>query len=278
MTKHNQVLVLLRGGVSPIARQYPSIRKIKTKQDRVSLEVVVESIRKHLIQTNPDYNFTFGIHSWDGDLSFRFLESYKPAFSQFEENERYRKKIAFLMLRSWMNAALNLDIRAISRIVRNPKAALAQDFSGISQAMSIQMVSRLALSSVEVSKFNWIIILRPDVVILSDIFLSRYDPGAITCNHHLDRCGDFRWIFSPEKLDFFANLTLGILRHRQVHFPHTWIRDYAHVTGRKYEQDSLVAGKDEEVLRKTASSGIAFTLLRPYGLKKEEYRRYDDAR
>lgn len=277
MTKPNQVLVLVRGGVSPVARQYPSIRKIKTKQERVSLEVVGESIRKHLVQTNPDYDFTFGIHSWDGDLSLRILEAFHPAFSQFEENERYRKNIASLMFRSWINAARNLDLRAISRIVRNPKAALAQDFSGISQALSIQMVSRLALSSVEVSKFDWIVILRPDVIILADIFLSGYNREAITCNHHLDRRGDFRWILSPEKLDFFANLTSGILRHRQVHFPHTWIRDYADATGHEYEQDLLVAGRDEEVLRKTASSGIAYSLLKTYKLKEEEYRRYDDA-
>lgn len=267
----------MRGGVSPVARQYPSIRPVRRKPEQVSIEVVADSIQRHLVLPNEGYEFTFGIQSWDPDLRERFEALYKPAFELYEENRRFRSKILGLVLRSWSNALFQRHMAGINRIRSSWRATLAQDYAGISQAIALSRVARLAISQTKTGDtYDIVVILRPDVILLKDIDLGSYDSTQITCNGYLDMCGDFRWILSFRNLSFFANLERSFWSEGRVHIPHSWIRDHARIQNISYSQDDIRAGIDEEVLRKTRMNGIEFRTLKRYGLALDEYEAYEE--
>lgn len=266
--------LVLRGGVSPIDRQYRSIRRQPLGIEKVSISAVRESLRRNLQECNPDWNFDFFLFSWDLDLEPEFKRLYDLKKYQFEANSKYRSAIWYLVMRNFINA-LVFDIAAFLRKVGNVKAALAQDFSGVSQSISIAKAVALVegeLSSGN-SDYDLVVLVRPDVILLEEVDLDNYDPMATTCNAYKDRQGDFRWVLGAQFLVHFRNLP-DHFRQRGVHQPHSWIRDYFDSKRLPYKMDLIRAGIGEEVLRKTRGNGIAFTELEKFGLLESEFTRY----
>lgn len=262
--------------MSPIDRQYRSIRKQPIGIEKVSISAVRESLRKNLQECNPGWDFEFFLFSWDTDLEPEFKRLYDLKKSQFETNSKYRTKIWYLVLRSWINALI-YDMAAFRKKVGNLKASLAQDFSGISQSISIAKAAKLVEDELTVGNagYDLVALIRPDVVLLEQVFLDSYDPRNVTCNSFKDRQGDFRWVFGAQYLVDFRSLP-GHFRQRGVHQPHTWIRDYFVSKGLPYEMDLIQAGVGEEVLRKTRGNGIAFAELEKFGLSESEFNRYPE--
>jgi hypothetical protein len=159
----------------------------------------------------------------------------------------------------------------------NLKASLAQDFSGISQSLSISKAVDLLKSqgSMNPTEYDLVILCRPDVILLEPLDLGNYSPEAITCNGYGDRQGDFRWVFGTKFMEYFIRLPAHF-KGRGIHQPHVWIRDYFDSNGLPYKMDEVKAGLGEEVLRKTRGNGIAFSDLEKYGLSHAEYIRYPD--
>lgn len=266
--------IVLRGGVSPIDRQYRSIRKQAAGTIKIDISAIRESIRLNIESQNADWDFTFFIFSWDKDLQASFENLYRPQAHQYIQNSDYRPRIWRLVIRNIANSLLYKPTLFIKK-ARNPIASLAQDFSGISQAFSISGGADLLASQCAAfgTEFDLVILARPDVVILEPIKLSDYRPDVVTCNAYKDRQGDFRWVFPPRFLGKFKDLP-EYFRDRGVHQPHTWIRDYFDSNGVAYEMDRVLAGQGEEVLRKTRGNGIPFSALEGFGLRESEYFAY----
>lgn len=266
--------LVLRGGVSPIDRQYRSIRKQPSGIEKVDISVVRESLFRNLQETNPSWDFDFYLFSWDSDLESKYGELFDFQAQQFEGNGRYRAQIWTLVLRNLVNALL-FNFPLFKKKMANLKATLAQDFSGISQSLSISKAMELLKSNdlVKQIQYDLVILCRPDVIVLEPIDLENYSPEVITCNGYKDRQGDFRWIFGTQFLEHFISLPTHF-KGRGIHQPHVWIRDYFDSKGLPYKMDKVQAGLGEEVLRKTRGNGIAFSDLEKYGLSKSEYSRY----
>lgn len=264
----------MRGGVSPIDRQYRSIRKQPKGIEKVNIAVVRDSLLRNLQETNPSWDFDFLLFSWDLDLKPKYEHLYELQAQQFENNSQYRLQIWSLVLRGLVNA-LFFNFPVFRKKVANLKATLAQDFSGISQSISISKAGELLRTHnlARDSDYDLVILCRPDVVLLEPIYLENYDPKSITCNAYKDRQGDFRWVFGSQFLQHFVALP-DHFKHRGIHQPHTWIRDYFDAKGLPYSMDGIRAGTGEEVLRKTRGNGISFAQLEKYGLSRTEYDRY----
>jgi hypothetical protein len=273
-TQRKTCALVIRGGVSPIDRQYRSIRKQPTGIEKVSISVVRQSLMRNLQDCNPDWDFDFFLFSWDSDLEPEFRRLYDLRKFQFESNAKFRARIWYLVFRNFLNA-LFFDQAAFGRKMFNIKASLAQDFSGISQSISIaKSVSLLdGEPTCGNSEYDLVVLIRPDVVLLEHIDLDAYSSMDITCNAYKNRQGDFRWVFGTQFLGHFQNLPLHF-RHRGVHQPHSWIRDYFDSKGVPYKMDSIRAGTGEEVLRKTRGNGIVFAELKKFGLSESEFNRY----
>lgn len=250
------------------------MRKQPVGIEKVNIAVVRESLRKNLQECNPDWDFEFFLFCWDLDLEPEFKRLYDLKKFEFESNDKYRAKIWYLVMRNLINA-FAFDLAAFRKKIKNIKASLAQDFSGISQSFSISKA--VALLDVEPSgdkpEYDLVVLVRPDVVLLEQVDLRSYEPGNITCNAYKDRQGDFRWVFGTKFLRHFQGLP-DHFRRRGVHQPHSWIRDYFDSMGLPYTMDLIRAGSGEEVLRKTRGNGIAFSELEEFGLSESEFNRY----
>lgn len=273
--RKTKVAVLVRGGVSPIDRAYQSIRRTPQEVGRVSIEACFSSIQKNLVSANPEADFDFIVHSWQVDMAKALDETFAPVKSKYVENSTFRKTIFLGVLKSRINALVKSPRFAV-RALRHPFRSLAQDVSGISQAISIREVCRLFTSFCEAQNrsYDLVVILRPDVVILGKVTLGDMMAGAVRCNNYGDRCGDFRWVLPPTLVPKFTDLFSSIFSLRRVHEPHLWIRDYFDHIGVHYYQDEIRAGQDEEVLRKTRGNGVSFSKLMPFGLTRKEYDSY----
>lgn len=268
-----RALILMRGGISPISRQYSSILP-RRNPERISFEVCAASLRKNLYEANPDFEFTKLAFTWDVFLKQRLEEVFDLDGAKARLNYLYYPHIllatALNMIRlkpwSWRGAQIQRQGLA---------GNLARDFSGISQAISISKIAKMGQKYIRESQisFDLFIIVRPDVVLLKPLTLDNIPDSAVLCNHYLDSQGDFRWMAHPKYLDVFARLFKAILLG-QIHKPHVWIRDYFKSLGIEYLSDSHKAGIDEEVLRKTKGSKISFSILEEYGLELDEYEKY----
>jgi hypothetical protein len=214
------------------------------------------------------------LFSWDLDLRSEFELLYPLQAERFESNTGYRFQIWRLVFCSILNAAIH-DFAMFRKKISNLRAALAQDFSGISQSISIAKAAEILSDHISASEHDYdlVVLVRPDVILLDTIDLENYAADRVTCNQYKDRQGDFRWVFGPRFLSHFASLPAHFKR-RGIRQPHTWIPDYFDSRGLPYFMDSVQAGSGEEVLRKSRGNGIPYWKLKTYGLSEAEYSKY----
>jgi hypothetical protein len=271
--RRKRALVLIRGGISPISRQYSSILP-RRNPERISFEVCAASLRKNLYEANPGFEFTKLAFTWDVFLKERLADAFDLNVVKARLNYLYYPHILVatalnqIRLKPWYWRGEQIQGQRL-------KGNIARDFSGISQAISISKIAKMGQKYIRESKisFDLFIIVRPDVVLLKPLPLENLPESAVICNDYLDSQGDFRWIAPPNYLHVFAGLFKSILLG-QIHKPHVWIRDYFKSLGIDYLSDSHKAGIDEEVLRKTKGSGIPFPKLQEYGLELDEFEKY----
>jgi hypothetical protein len=92
-----RVALCLRGGV---ARQKARIRRpnelddypydINDNHHYIKKEACYNSIKKHIIDSNPEYDFDVFIHCWELVLEKDMVELYKPKLYKFEDNLLWR--------------------------------------------------------------------------------------------------------------------------------------------------------------------------------------------
>lgn len=270
-----KIALVIRGGVSRESGRLLDPKSVSySESPYVNFEACRNSIFKNLIAANPSYDFDVFLQSWAPEIGQELDASFRPVASSHEENLKYSGQIRQLSLRSMANeiasGVLTRDFNFWPIRTR-----YAQTYAGISQALAIQKSLELMDGNSDSTQYDFVVLCRPDVLLLKEIHIYNYDPKFIYCNGYIDRMGDFRWIFSPEHRHWFTKLLVSI-DQGGYHGTHTWIRDFFDARGflKTYVSDDIQAGVDEEVLRKVKLSGIPFTKCREYGITEEQYSRY----
>jgi hypothetical protein len=150
------------------------------------------------------------------------------------------------------------------------------DFAGISQALAIKKGIELAIQSEDLNNpYDAFFIYRPDLVLFKDIHFINYRMDQITCNNFRGELGDFHFFVPRKYVEVFKNL-YDSPRLGNYHDVHQWIGRYVkELMGIPYGSDDIIAGRDQEVVRKIRHSSIAYDQISTYGMTPIEWDEYD---
>jgi len=243
----------------------------------VNFSACAKSVVRNLIEANPDYSFDVFIQSWVPDLAARLEVLYHPTATCHEDNGTYAGLLHALTLRSLLNEGIS-TIGQRNRGFWSLRERYKEAYAGLSSALALQKAVELLEQRSEAEDYDFIVLYRPDILLLERIDLNLYDKELVYCNKFSERLGDFRWIFAPKNRYCFKTLLDSIPRGN-FHRLHYWIRDYfdgefTHGSGAEYVSDEILAGRDEEVLRQVKLVGIAEERCKEYGVTAAEYARY----
>lgn len=235
-----RVAFCLRGGVSLQDTNYAG-RPINSCSSNkyVDYACVQRSIKKHIIDTNPQYAFDFFIHSWSTDLSEELTALYNPVSCKYERNSLYTEEI-------------------------DRKVANHCEFSQVSQALAIKKVIELkeVYESTTLISYDCVIIYRPDVLLWKDMDLCTYELDKIYVNAHINKGGDFHFVMSSVNSHYFKHI-YDFIDRAQTNLTHRFIRHFVEsILEKPYFMDAIVPGIDQEVIRKLDARGIE--LLKSY--------------
>lgn len=227
-----RVAICLKGAVGkkggPHDRFYAQGDLYKTGE-YVDYEAVRDSIHKHIVKANVDYQFDFFLHGWNLDLASNLVKIYDPKLSFFENNNNYNQ--------------------TISSIVANPS-----DFGGVSGGLSLKKSLEL-MEMYEINKdfeYDIVIVYRYDVLLWKDMILDDYNVDEyLYVNAWNQSCqADFHFVMSKDNAYKFKYLYDSIALFNNVHGFHHWINNYVtNILGLKMKEDCISAGKDQEHLR-----------------------------
>lgn len=228
-----RVSICMRGGVSIYQKRtlldsscnlkYPN--DIYKNKEYVNFTATYNSIKKHIINANPRYEFDFFLHGWNYDLQDVFINLYKPKLYLFEDNTIYREEIL-------------------------KKCAEPEFFSGPSQLLSIKKT--IELKEMYEQKHNIVydivILYRYDVLLWKDIILSNYNLKYIWSNslfvpYH---AGDFHFIMSTYNASLFKTC-------------YDWISNYKHTNPLSHH--SIMYQFITNVLHVTSKSDTIYPIL-----------------
>lgn len=276
-----RIAIILRGGVSKRqGRQLGVIGSNENSADSyINLRPCVNSFKRHILDVNNLESIDIYIHSWDPLLSNELCNLYSPQLIFSEKNYRYSRDIWRRVSESYYHQSSKnlLSILNYYKILFEKNYDLyGGDFAGISQALAIKKGIELAIQAEDPNcPYDAFFIYRPDLILLKDIIFNNYKLDQITCNNFRGELGDFHF-FIPRKYvepfrDLYDSPMLG-----NFHDVHQWIgryvKEYLKVP---YGSDNIVAGIDQEVLRKIRSSAITYDQGSSYGLTQSEWNEYD---
>lgn len=247
-----RVGLILRGGVS---RKGGKIELTNFDNDYVNFECVFNSIKKHIVDVNPNYEFDFFIHSWSYNIKDELNQLYKPVISEYEDNSTYYEKI--------------------SEKLRDCNSK-NNNFSSVSESLSISKSCKLFDDYVKSNliEYDFVILYRPDVLIWEDLYLSDYSKENIYCNSFLEGNGDFHFIFDSKKIYGFLDLFDKISKFN-LPIPHQYIK-YHLTTYHNFNviNDNIIAGLHQEAVRKLKLLEINKEFLTEYGISLDEINSY----
>jgi len=262
-----RVALCLRGGV---ARQKARIRRpnelddypydINDNHHYIKKEACYNSIKKHIIDSNPEYDFDVFIHCWELVLEKDMVELYKPKLYKFEDNLLYKEEI-------------------LSKIGEQTKKTY--DYSQCSHALSTKKSLELKDEYEKTNNFVYdtVILYRPDLLLWKDIILNRYLSNNIYVNKWHSYTADFHFVMSSEnatKLKWMydnINKSSPSLMHSMF---------YEYITGTMKQNlimDDINAGHDQEVCRQIkwslyVNKSITLDKLLEYDLSEEDIKDY----
>jgi hypothetical protein len=225
--ERKKVALCLRGAISKASGRLNHPGALYNNSSYVKYEYAYNSIIKHIINTNPEYDIDIFIHCWNTDLQDSLVALYKPVKYMFEDNSKYADEI-------------------------NARCKCPDDFGGISQSITIKKVIELKEQYSIDNNINYdiVILFRPDVLIWKDMIFSKYDLNYL----YIDGCGnyggDIYFLMSSEYASKFKDLYLS-LDKGNTHKVHSWIRNYImNFCKIPARMDDIIPGKDIEILRK----------------------------
>ncbi len=247
--------ICFRGAMAKINSRFELPNKVYQTGSYINFKACHQSIFKHIVNANPNYEFDFFIHSWNQDLQDQLVLLYNPKQFLFEDNLKYSQEIL-------------------------SKSKEPKDFGGISSALS--MKKSIELLEQQQLIYDIVILFRPDLLIIKDMILNNYDINKIYVNDTEDHSlnGDFHFIMNLANISQFKSLyhSIELGNKHQTHF---WIYNYVkHFMHKELVLDNIMAGFDEEVIRKingtmVLNNGISISTLLEYGLTKDEINIYN---
>lgn len=255
-----KVAICLRGAIAKITGTFFTENSLYRTGQYINYNACYNSIIKHII--NPNLNqcsFDFFIHCWNIDLEKDLIKLYNPKKYLFEDNTPYNQEIS-------------------------AKVKVPNDFSGVSHSLSIKKSIELMKEYEQENniKYNLVILFRPDLIILKDMLLKEYklDKVYVNGNHLGDPDGDFHFIMNSEMAGQFKNLYHSIENGNPCK-AHFWMKNYINnYMKQELLKDNIIAGSDEEVLRKInvisiKNHKISIEKLLEYGLTRKEIENYN---
>lgn len=265
-----RVAICLRGAMSKLTERFCNPGALYNQGKYVNYVAVYNSIKKHIIDANPNVVFDFFIQSWNLDLEDQLIDLYKPKSFLFENNDLYRDEII---------NCLNITNKPLT------------DFSINSQFLSISKTIKIMKNYIEKEKYtnnneityDSILLYRPDVLLFKDMDLLKYDKKSVYVNGHSDSGGDFHFLMSLEDSYKFMHLyeTTKFVNLITNHYLHGKIRIYVeNVLQKKLLMDNIKPGLDQEVLRKLKICSVdqhqvPIDTFYKYGLNQEEILSYN---
>lgn len=256
---NGRVAVCLRGAVAKVSGTFFTSGSLYREGEYVNFEACTKSIQKHLVEANPSLQMDFFIHCWNKDLQNSLTSLYSPQGALFEDNSLYEAEIT-------------------------AKSRLPNDFSGISHSLSIKKSIELMENHQSVNNFIYdrVILTRPDVILLKDIEFQHYQQDNIYVNGTIDHSinADFHFVMKSEYASQFKMLYNSIEKGNPCR-AHFWMKNYINnYMGQTLYEDALIAGVDEEVLRKIHFTTICqhkvpLDRFLEYGLTRKEILSYD---
>jgi hypothetical protein len=227
-----KVAICLKGAVSKIGgskERFYYKNDLYREGDYIDYLSVANSIIKHIVTPNKNYDFDFFLHSWNLDLKNNLLEVYNPKKFLFEDNSLYN------------------DI--ISSIINNPK-----DFGGVSGGLSLKKSIELKdMYEIEIGiKYDIVIIYRYDVLLWTDMILDDYNINESIYVNGWDgsKSADFHFVMSSENSNKFKYLYDSIYLYKNYHRFHSWIKNYIiNIIKCNLKEDYIIAGKNQEHVR-----------------------------
>ncbi len=229
-----KVAFLLKGAISKTTGKSSFPDDVYRDGPYVDFARCADSIKKHIVEANPDCEFDFFLHTWHPDLSDDLIFLYHPIKHLFELNSVYKSRI------------LN-----VLDTVQQPERFYGQ----VAMCISFQKVTGLLQSYVDEThtEYDLVIFYRHDVLLWKDMKLSEYSPDNLYVNgdekgHHV---GDFHFVMNYGNALEFG---LGLYDSISLKNPpkdHKVIKGYVqNYMNKQLTMDNIIAGKHQEVIRK----------------------------
>ena len=217
-----KIAILLKGAVSIKSGVIRGC--VKDKNDYVNYPIILNSIKEHIINPNSsEYDFDFFIHCWNTDLQESMCKIYNPIKYIFEKNEPY--------------------LKPFEHMGDHPMRQISQAYA---IKRGIEMIESTK------TKYDQIIIYRPDVLLWKNMDLKKYDENTIYVNAHQDHGGsggDFHFVMNMENASNFKNLVESVEKNPPA--AHRWIKNYViNFMKKELIMDDIIPPNHQEVLRK----------------------------
>jgi len=212
-----------------------------TRSQLSDITLCASAWKRHLLEANADKKWDVFAHSWRGnagvDMEAWFREAYDLTDALFEDNQAAMTEVNFTS---------RFDART--------------SFGKASHTLSMTRVVALALrrEAAGAVRYDRFVLVRPDVLTLTDVDIGRLPRGRPYCNSHGRAAGDFHFIFEREHVEAIgAALPPGrfaALGRHGLSF-HNYMRDFlaAALPGERgvmANDGQVLPGFDQDVYRK----------------------------
>lgn len=259
-----KIAFLLKGAISKSSGKSSLPDGVYREGQYVNFVGGANSIKKHIVEANPDCEFDFFLHSWHPDLGDELVSLYNPTKHLFESNDTYKDKLLKLL------ADTN---------------SLEQFYGQTAMCLSFKKVTELLQSYVEEThkEYDLVIFYRYDVLLWKDMKLSEYLPEKMYVDADA-KCGaiaDFHFVMNYDNaIEFGLNLYDSISienpprDHRVVQ---GFVKNYMNS---QLTMDDIVAGEHQEVIRKlmpmVTNEKISVSALNDFGITVKELQTYSE--
>ena len=232
-----KVAFLLKGAISKTTGKSSLPDDVYRDGPYVDFASCADSIKKHIVEVNPDCEFDFFMHSWHPDLHDELVDLYSPVDGLSESCLDYRDQV-FEVLRA-----------------TDSRPSVKQFYGQVSICLSIKKVTALLQDHVKetLKEYDLVIFYRYDLLLWKDMLLSEYSPEYIYVNGDSWRggIGDFHFVMSYDNAIEFGSGLYDSISIENPPRDHVVIKGYVqNYMHQKLTMDSIIAGEHQEVIRK----------------------------
>jgi hypothetical protein len=260
---NKKVAICLKGAISKIDTKFWKINDIYCNNPYVNFIACYNSIKRHIIDSNPNYDIDFFIHCWNTDLENDLCNLYKPKKYYFEDNLQYSEMF-------------------MKKVKNNQK-----EYSQISCAYSQKCCINLMKEYSDDNNINYdiVMIYRPDCILFTNIYFDNYNikNNNIIVNGLNDCNCDVHFIMNYNNSLKFSYL-YDAAGDEIVASMHSWIKKFV-ITKLNLcmYNDNIIPGSQQEAIRKIYNYSykpgyISLNQLISYGLTEEEIKLYNCTR